>query len=116
VTMIVFNTKMQKSRKVTLTPNNTWGGIGLLGVTIRLDTYYAALSCILRILTVPTNSPGAIAGLVQGTDYLLGSDTTAFDSAVTLESVLTNAKPNPIRLYVYSSETDIVSKQRDEAR
>lgn len=29
-------------RDVTITPSNTWGGQGMLGVTIRFDTYHNA--------------------------------------------------------------------------
>eukprot|EP00956_Cyclotella_meneghiniana_P041627 scaffold232810_cov23-Cyclotella_meneghiniana.AAC.1 len=46
-----------------ITPSSTWGGAGLLGVTIRLDNYGGADERLIRVLSVEHNSPAAIAGL-----------------------------------------------------
>lgn len=39
---IVFVTILALFRDVTITPSNSWGGQGMLGVTIRFDTYHNA--------------------------------------------------------------------------
>lgn len=37
--LIVYNSKYQNTREVELTPNNKWGGQGLLGVSIRFASF-----------------------------------------------------------------------------
>eukprot|EP00968_Pinguiococcus_pyrenoidosus_P025018 scaffold5340_cov257-Pinguiococcus_pyrenoidosus.AAC.6 len=68
----VYNCKDNSQREVTITPSSTWGGIGLLGVTIRFDTYANMEESLVRVLEVARHSPAEIAGLKAGEDYLLG--------------------------------------------
>ncbi|KAH8054829.1 hypothetical protein JL722_8780 [Aureococcus anophagefferens] len=39
---VVYNLKSRQTRSVTITPTRNWGGQGMLGVTIRFDTYHKA--------------------------------------------------------------------------
>ena len=55
-----------------LIPSKKWSGEGLLGVTIRFDTYHDAEEHICHVLDVESNSPAELAGLQADTDYLLG--------------------------------------------
>ena len=48
---------------MTITPSRRWGGQGMLGVTIRFDTYFEADQCLVRVLDVAPGSPAQIAGL-----------------------------------------------------
>jgi hypothetical protein len=104
----VHNIKSNSQRLVKITPSSTWGGAGLLGVTIRLDDYGGADERLIRVLSVEHNSPAAIAGLVPMKDYLLGTTSTSFDSDGILAEVLMVHADRIVELYVYSSESDVV--------
>ena len=45
---------------------------GLLGITIRHDSYQTSDNC-LRVLEVVPGSPAASAGLIAESDYILGT-------------------------------------------
>lgn len=106
--VVVHNIKSNSQRLITITPSSTWGGAGLLGVTIRLDDYGGADERLIRVLSVEHNSPAAIAGLVPMKDYLLGTTSTSFDSDEILADVLMVHADRIVELYVYNSESDIV--------
>lgn len=105
---MVHNIKSNSQRLVKITPSSTWGGAGLLGVTIRLDNYGGADERLIRVLTVEHNSPAAIAGLTPLTDYLLGTTSASFDSDEMLAEVLYVHIDRIVEIYVYSSESDVV--------
>ncbi|KUF93324.1 Kazal serine protease inhibitor domain-containing protein [Phytophthora nicotianae] len=48
----VFNVKAQTTRELQLTPSRKWPGKGLLGVTIRFDSYEGAEDQLLHVLRV----------------------------------------------------------------
>ena len=106
--LVVHNIKSNSQRLVKITPSSTWGGAGLLGVTIRLDNYGGADERLIRVLSVEHNSPAAIAGLTPLTDYLLGTTSASFDSDGMLAEVLYLHVDRIIEIYVYNSETDVV--------
>ena len=105
---MVWNIKCQEKRLVTITPSDSWGGAGLLGVTIRLDDYGGADERLIRVLQVGKNSPAAIAGLVGHYDYLLGTTADSFDSTGTLARVLQQHVDKVVEVYVYNTESDVV--------
>lgn len=105
---MVHNIKSNSQRLVKITPSSTWGGAGLLGVTIRLDNYGGADERLIRVLSVEHNSPAAIAGLNPFTDYLLGTTSASFDSDQMLAEVLYVHVDRIVEIYVYSSESDVV--------
>mmetsp|Transcript_14022 Transcript_14022/g.22078 ORF Transcript_14022/g.22078 Transcript_14022/m.22078 type:complete len:409 (-) Transcript_14022:453-1679(-) len=106
--LLVHNIKSNSQRLVKITPSATWGGSGLLGVTIRLDDYGGADERLIRLLSCEHNSPAAIAGLVPMNDYLLGTTSTSFDSDQKFAEVLMVHADRIVELYVYSSESDVV--------
>lgn len=106
--LLVHNIKSNSQRLVKIAPSSTWGGAGLLGVTIRLDNYGGADERLIRVLSVEHNSPAAIAGLVPMKDYLLGTTSTSFDSDEILAEVLMVHADRIVELYVYSAESDVV--------
>ena len=59
----IFNTKNRETRKVVCQPNRRWGGAGLLGMTIKFDTFEDAEEAVFHVLEVEPNSPAANAGL-----------------------------------------------------
>lgn len=106
--LLVHNIKSDSQRLVNITPSLSWGGAGLIGVTIRLDNYGGADERLIRVLSVEHNSPAAIAGLVPMKDYLLGTTSTSFDSDEILAEVLMMHADRIVEFYVYNSESDIV--------
>ena len=105
---MVYNIKSQESRLVTLIPSNAWGGAGLLGVTIRLDSYGGADERLIRVLTVQHNSPAAIAGLLPEKDYLLGTTTDSFEDTSSLSETLHRNIDKVCEIYVYNTDSDVV--------
>ena len=75
LTVTVYNSKTETLRNVDLKPSLDWGDgqKGLLGITIRYDSFEDALDSIEHVTTVHAGSPGEQAGLKAGSDYLLGS-------------------------------------------
>jgi hypothetical protein len=105
---VVWNIKSQQQRLVQLVPSDTWGGAGLLGVTIRLDNYGGAEDRLIRVLSVQDQSPAAIAGLVGERDFLLGTTHQTFDSTSTLASILRQHEDRVVEVYVYNCDSDKV--------
>jgi GRASP55/65 PDZ-like domain len=101
--------KMSEARLVKLTPSDSWGGAGLLGVTIRLDNYGDADERLIRVLAVERNSPAAIAGLVPHKDYLLGTTTTSLDAHThVLAQLIQQHQDEVLEFYVYNMDSDVV--------
>lgn len=105
---VVYNIKAQETRFVTLLPSDSWGGAGLLGVTIRLDNYGGADERLIRVLTVEHNSPAAIAGLVEEQDYLLGTVSESLEDTTSLANLLHTSVDQVIEFYVYNTNSDVV--------
>lgn len=106
--IVVWNIKCQEKRLVTITPSDSWGGAGLLGVTIRLDDYGGAEERLIRVLEVEPSSPAAICGLKENSDYLLGTTADSFDSTSTLAQVLHRHLDKVVEVYVYNTDSDVV--------
>mmetsp|Transcript_11567 Transcript_11567/g.16987 ORF Transcript_11567/g.16987 Transcript_11567/m.16987 type:complete len:351 (-) Transcript_11567:68-1120(-) len=108
VELLVYNIKSEQTRLVNLTPSDSWGGAGLLGVTIRLDNYGGADERAIRVLTVERNSPAAIAGLVPEQDYLLGTVSDSLEDTQALADLLMAHMDKVVELYVYNTRSDVV--------
>ena len=50
ITMTVYSSKSQNIRSVAITPSNTWGGQGLLGVSIRFCSFEGANENVWHVL------------------------------------------------------------------
>ena len=107
---MVFNIKSQETRLCYVTPSDSWGDSqdGLLGVTIRVDSYANAEENLLRVLYVEDNSPAQVAGLKAESDYMLGTKSATLASSDILFQVLQHNKDNVVEIYVYNTESDIV--------
>ena len=106
--LTIFNWRTQETRNVTIVPSKKWNGEGMLGVSIRFDTYLNAEESICRVLDVEANSPAELAGLQGDTDYLLGTAHQVFGNTQILYDELNNNIDKPIEFFVYNSATDIV--------
>jgi len=104
----IYNWKDRSFREIILTPSRKWPGEGMLGVTIKFDSYRDAEEQILHVLEVETNSPAEIAGLQPFKDYILGTAERAFLDADSLSQELLSNLDKPVEFYVYNSDTDEV--------
>jgi len=106
--LTVYNWKSKSTREVKFTPSRNWPGEGMLGVTIRFDTYHDADEHICHVLEVDANSPAELAGLQPDTDYILGSAERIFKDVDVLYEELQSHIDKPLEFYVYNSLTDEV--------
>ncbi|KAG6623951.1 Golgi reassembly stacking protein GRASP65, contains PDZ domain [Phytophthora cinnamomi] len=104
----VFNAKAQSTRELQLTPSRRWPGKGLLGVTIRFDSYEGAEDQLLHVLNVAEASPAERAGLRADSDYLLGTPERVFTDAEDLHDEILDALDGSFQCYVYNSLEDQV--------
>ena len=81
---------------------------GMLGVTIRFDSYANAEEYICHVLDVEVNSPAELAGLQPQKDYLLGTAEKVFKDTDILFEELKIHLEKPIEFYVYNIDTDEV--------
>ncbi len=86
---------------LTLTPSRQWAGKGLLGVTIRFDSYENAEDQLLHMLDVTPQSPAFDAGLRSGSDYLLGTPERVFRDTDDLQDEILDALDDALQCYVY---------------
>lgn len=104
----VYNCKCKTVRDLELVPSRSWPGEGMLGVTIRFDSYHNAEEDICHITEVDADSPAELAGLMPGTDYLLGTLEKVFKTPEILYEELRTNVNNPVDFYVYNTESDEV--------
>ena len=101
--LTIFNIKSETTRDVVITPRRGWGGQGMLGVTIRFDSFWRAEEALVRVLEVVPDSPAELAGLEAEKDYLLGTaekvfkDTDALYEEVRAGGLLCNLSPPPCK-------------------
>lgn len=108
LTLTVYNYKNNSLREVVLVPSRKWPGEGMLGATIRFDSFEDAEEQVVHVLEVESNSPAEIAGLQPMTDYLLGTAEKAFKDVDVLFFELKSNLDRPVEFYVYNTETDEV--------
>ena len=77
--LCVFNTHTLRTRETVLVPSESWGGSGLLGITIRFDVTHPLDKHTLHVLDVYKDSPASAAGLDAYNDYILGVGDLLFD-------------------------------------
>eukprot|EP00080_Pristionchus_pacificus_P007434 PDM67454.1 smu-1 [Pristionchus pacificus] len=107
VELTVYNSKTQTVRQTQVVPSQTWGGQGLLGVSIRFCTFDGASQNVWHVLTVQPNSPASIAGLQSNTDYILGAE-SVLAQAEDLTALVQANEGKPLKLYVYNVDSDVV--------
>ncbi|KAL3283610.1 hypothetical protein HHI36_006748 [Cryptolaemus montrouzieri] len=103
--LTVYSSKTQSIRSVVIEPSDTWGGQGLLGVSIRFCSFEGANENVWHILEVHPNSPAEIAGLQPFTDYIIGADSVLHESE-DLYGLIENHEGRNLKLYVYNSNDD----------
>lgn len=107
----VYNVKACTVREVVLRPTRKWKGRGLLGITIRFDSFQNAEACVLHVLDVAEGSPAEEAGLKgNGDDYILGTSRSVIRNATDLSYAAEDKADEgaPLILWTYNKKTDMV--------
>uniref|UniRef100_A0A6P4DZU7 Golgi reassembly-stacking protein 2 n=1 Tax=Drosophila rhopaloa TaxID=1041015 RepID=A0A6P4DZU7_DRORH len=105
VRLTVYSSKTQAVRELTLTPSNSWGGQGLLGVSIRFCSFEGANESVWHILEVHPNSPAELAGLRAYSDYVIGADAIRHEND-DLFTLIETHEQQPLKMYVYNLDDD----------
>ncbi|XP_066143172.1 Golgi reassembly-stacking protein 2 [Euwallacea fornicatus] len=105
VPVILYNCKSQSVRNVNIEPSDSWGGQGLLGISIKFCSFEVAKDNVWHILEVNPNSPAEIAGLKPFSDYIIGTDSILHESE-DLYNLIENHDGSALKLYVYNCEED----------
>ncbi|KAH3750284.1 hypothetical protein DPMN_184804 [Dreissena polymorpha] len=105
VQMTVYSSKTQSVREVHITPSMSWGGQGLLGVSIRFCSFEGANENVWHVLDVQPNSPADLAGLKSNSDYIIGADSVLHESE-DLFTLIESHESKPLKLYVYNVDSD----------
>lgn len=103
--MTVYSSKTQNVRSVLIEPSETWGGQGLLGISIRFCSFEGANENVWHILEVHPGSPADLAGLRPFTDYIIGADSVLHESE-DLYALVESHEGRCLKLYVYNSVED----------
>jgi hypothetical protein len=104
----VYNSKTETIRDTQLIPSDSWGGLGLGGISVRFCDYSKVMENVWHVLEVPESSPAAQAGLEAHTDYIVGSPEVVFNNENDFHNLLKSHLDKPLQLYIYSSLTDSV--------
>ncbi|KAJ4437048.1 hypothetical protein ANN_17182 [Periplaneta americana] len=105
VRMTVYSSKTQSVREVTIIPSTSWGGQGLLGVSIRFCSFEGANENVWHVLEVHPSSPAELAGLRAFSDYVIGADSVLHESE-DLFTLIEAHEGRPLKLYVYNTNED----------
>ncbi|RVE58025.1 hypothetical protein OJAV_G00204910 [Oryzias javanicus] len=105
VKMLLYSSKTLSVREATVTPSNTWGGRGLLGVSIRFCSFQGANENVWHVLEVEPNSPASLAGLRAYVDYIIGADAD-MNEGEDLFSLIEAHEGRELKMYVYSTDAD----------
>lgn len=106
--LCIFNTHTLRTREVTLTPNDKWGGSGLLGVTIRFDVLHAPEKHTLHVLDVYENSPASKAELEGNNDYIIAVGDLLYSGMNEFMDIIHHNIGSDVRVYVYNAATETV--------
>ncbi|XP_054717671.1 Golgi reassembly-stacking protein 2-like isoform X2 [Uloborus diversus] len=104
--MTVYSTKSQTVREVEITPSNTWGGQGLLGVSIRFCSFEGVNENVWHVLEIQPHSPADLAGFYPFDDYIIGADSVLHESE-DLFSLIEAHEGKALTLYVYNIVSDL---------
>ncbi|XP_037935634.1 Golgi reassembly-stacking protein 2 [Teleopsis dalmanni] len=105
VRITVYSSKTQTVRELNITPSGSWGGQGVLGVSIRFCSFEGANESVWHILEVYPNSPAETAGLRAYTDYVIGAEAIRHEHDDFFMLIETHEQ-QPLKIYVYNIEDD----------
>ncbi|XP_030748981.1 Golgi reassembly-stacking protein 2 [Sitophilus oryzae] len=101
----IYSCKTQNVRSVTVEPSDSWGGQGLLGISIRFCSFEIAKDNVWHILEVHPNSPADLAGLKAFSDYIIGSE-SILQHSDDIYSLIESHNGRSLKLFVYNYDDD----------
>uniref|UniRef100_A0A3P9LJW6 Golgi reassembly stacking protein 2 n=1 Tax=Oryzias latipes TaxID=8090 RepID=A0A3P9LJW6_ORYLA len=105
VKVLLYSSKTLSVRETTVTPSATWGGRGLLGVSIRFCSFQGANENVWHVLEIEPNSPASLAGLRAHVDFIIGAD-AEMNEGEDLFSLIEAHEGKELKMYVYSTDAD----------
>lgn len=105
IPITVYNSKSQSVRSINIVPSQSWGGQGLLGVSIRFCSFEGINENVWHILEVHPSSPAESAGLHSFSDYIIGSDAILHETE-DLFALIEAHEGRSLKLYVYNADSD----------
>ncbi|XP_054013415.1 Golgi reassembly-stacking protein 2 [Hylaeus anthracinus] len=105
LSITVYSSKTQSVRQTVIVPSLTWGGQGLLGVSIRFCSFEGSNENVWHVLEVHPSSPAELAGLRPFTDYIISADSVLHESE-DLFTLIEAHESRSLNLYVYNTEDD----------
>lgn len=105
IKVTIYSSKTQSVREVMITPSETWGGQGLLGISIRFCSFEGANENVWHILQVHPSSPAEAAGMRPFTDYIIGADSAMYESE-DLFTLIESHEGRALKLFVYNVNDD----------
>ncbi|XP_065164811.1 Golgi reassembly-stacking protein 2 [Atheta coriaria] len=103
--LTVYSSKSQSVRSILIEPSDSWGGAGLLGVSIRFCSFEGANENVWHILEVHPSSPAELAGLQSFSDYIIGAESVLHENE-DLFALIEAHEGRCLKLYVYNSNDD----------
>lgn len=103
--MVVYNTRTKSTREVEIIPTTSWGGNGLLGVSIKHSSFDKADERVWHVVEVENGSPAQQAGFKANEDYVIGSDSILQESD-DLYNLIEAHEGKDLKLFVYNVNTD----------
>lgn len=105
LTLRVYSSKTQSVRQTVIVPSLTWGGQGLLGISVMFCSFEGSNENVWHVLEVHPSSPAELAGLRPFTDYIINADSILHESE-DLFTLIEAHESRPLKLYLYNTEDD----------
>lgn len=106
IKMMVYNSRCDAMREVTIIPSHAWGGKTLLGASIRFSRYDGANERVWRVLDVADGSPAHLSGLIPLDDWIVGSPDAAIYTEDDFYNLIVHNLKKPVRMAVWNRRRD----------
>lgn len=99
VTLTLWSLVTQANRDVKVLLSSTWGGPGVLGARLALQSISDRTLHVLRVTEVEPSSPAAEAGLKPEEDFIISTAETLVSSADSLASLANSHRELTLAIY-----------------
>lgn len=106
IQLMLYNSRLESYRQVTMIPSHQWGGDGLLGCSIRFCSYEEASSRVWHILDIVPGSPADDSGLIDHRDYIIGTPHALLLTNEDLIELLDRMDKQLVHLVVYNVDME----------
>lgn len=103
---VIFNSKNDSLREITIIPSRKWGGATLLGASIRFSRFDDASFRVWHILEVHESSPAANSGLIPLDDWIIGSPDVCIYSEDDFYNLLIHNVNKSVKMIIYNLRSD----------